>query len=115
MPDRAGSTPPEDVQPRPGLRLTDGVPAQDDVASRRARLRWLSRWFAESDPGKPRRFEYGDLLDGGIAVAALLVMVALGVTPWLAIPLAIIMYIAVALLRPAREGRDQTADVTAAE
>jgi DNA-binding NarL/FixJ family response regulator len=48
-------------------------------------------------------------------VAALLVMVAIGVTPWLAIPLSVVTYIAVALLRPARERQAERIASTATE
>jgi DNA-binding CsgD family transcriptional regulator len=68
----------------------------------------------ERDPGESRRFGYGDLLEGTVAVAALLAMVASGMTPWLAIPLAIVTYIAIALLRPERERLDETLNGTTA-
>jgi hypothetical protein len=82
--------------------MTDGIPEQDDVANLRVRLVWLRPWWVivELDPGEPRRSDYGDLLEGGAAVAALLMMLALGLTPWLAIPLSVVAYLAVALLRP---------------
>jgi DNA-binding CsgD family transcriptional regulator len=116
MPDRAGLTHPKDVVTSPPNLGTDGFLEQDDVASLRVRLVWIRPWWVivEPDPGDPRRSNYGDLLQGGVAVAALLTMLALGLTPWLAIPLSVVVYIAVALLRPAREGLDERIDGTAA-
>ena len=115
MPDRAGSRRPKDAVLRPGLHMTDGVREQDDIASRRAWLQSLRCWFVERDPGESRRVGYGDLLEGGVASAALLAMVASGMTPFLAIPLAVVTYIALALLRPEPERRDERIDGTAAE
>jgi DNA-binding CsgD family transcriptional regulator len=114
MPDRAGSTRSKDAVIRPGHCMNDGVPEQDDITSRWARLRWMRPRIVERDPGEPRRFDYGDLLEGSVAVAALLLMVAIGMTPWLAIPLSVVTYIAVALLRPERERPDERIDGTAA-
>ncbi|HYJ12390.1 MAG TPA: LuxR C-terminal-related transcriptional regulator [Thermomicrobiales bacterium] len=122
MPDRAGLTHPKDAVARPELRMTDGVPEQDDVASLRVRILWIRHRIVEPDPGEPRRdpgeprrFNYGDLLEGTAAVAALLMMLVLGLPPWLAILLSVVTYIAVALLRPARERSAQAIDGTAAE
>ena len=41
-----------------------------------------------------------DLPEAILSIAALLVMIVLGVTPWIAIPLAVPIYIGVTLLRP---------------
>lgn len=41
-----------------------------------------------------------DLMAGGAAAAVLLLAVALGLSPWLAIPLAVVTYAGIALLRP---------------
>jgi DNA-binding CsgD family transcriptional regulator len=95
--------------------MPDGVPEQDEAADWRARLRWIQSWAEDRDPGERRRFGNGDLFEGGVAVAALLVMVAIGVTPWLAVPLSVMTYIAVALLRPARERPDARIDGIATE
>ena len=60
------------------------------------------------------RFGLEDLIAGGMAAATLLLLVfALGVTPWLAVPLAVTAYLGVELLRP-RRGRlpAPTADET---
>jgi DNA-binding CsgD family transcriptional regulator len=94
--------------------MTDGLPEQDEIASQQARLQWSRPWLVERDPGESRRFGYGDLLEGCVAVVVLLVMVASDVSLWLAVPLAMVTYIAVALLRPAQERRDETIDGTAA-
>jgi hypothetical protein len=56
------------------------------------------------------RVGQGDLLAGGAAVAALLLLVARGVKPWLAILLAVMIYGVVVLLRPWRKHRDVTGD-----
>jgi len=55
----------------------------------------------DADPSPGLRLA-GDLVEGGLAVAALVAMLAIGVSPWLAVPLSIVTYIAVALVRPAR-------------
>lgn len=115
MPDHAGSTPPKDTVPHSGLRMPAEVPEQDDAADWRARLRWIPSWTEDRDPVERRHFGNSDLFEGGVAVAALLVIVAIGVTPWLAIPLSAMTYIAVALLRPARERPDVRIDGTATE
>jgi hypothetical protein len=53
----------------------------------------------------------GDFLAGVVAAAALLLLLSLGVTPRLAIPLAVATYAGLALLRPRRgHGRDKTVD-----
>jgi hypothetical protein len=50
-----------------------------------------------------------DLLAGGAAAAMLLLAVALGLTPWLAIPLAVVTYAGIVLL-PSRAARDEPVD-----
>jgi hypothetical protein len=56
-------------------------------------------------------FGRGDLQVGGLAAAALLLLVVpLGVAPWLAIPLAVATYAGLVLLRPGRQRRDATID-----
>jgi DNA-binding CsgD family transcriptional regulator len=107
MPSRPGSSPPEDTGPNPNPRLTGGPLDQDTTAGWRAHAVGAQRWFGERDPGG-RRLGYGDFLEGGVAVIALLAMLAVDVSPWLAIPLAVAIYIAVALLRPARLRREET-------
>jgi DNA-binding CsgD family transcriptional regulator len=114
MPDRAGLTHPEDAVARPEYRMTDGVPEQDEVVSLPVRLVWMRPWIVEPLPGESLRSNYGDLVEGGVAVAALLLMVAIGVPPWLAIPLSVVTYIAIALLRPVGERSDERIDGTAA-
>ena len=53
-----------------------------------------------------RRFWQGDLFAGGAAAASLLLLVfPLGLTPWLAIPLAGAVYLGLALLPPRRPRR----------
>jgi DNA-binding CsgD family transcriptional regulator len=61
------------------------------------------------------RIADGDVLEGAVAAAALLVMVVIGLAPWLAIPLSVVTYLAVALLRPARERPAEGIDGTATE
>lgn len=46
------------------------------------------------------RIARGDLLAGGFATALLLLTLWLGLTPWLAIPLAVVAYAGIALLPP---------------
>jgi DNA-binding CsgD family transcriptional regulator len=114
MPERAGSQGPKEAVPHPGLRLIERVP-RDDVAIRQARPGWIRSWLEEDDPEEPRRPGYGDVIEGGAAVAALLGMVAIGLSPWLAIPLSVMTYIALTLLLPTREPRDETAGGTDAD
>jgi DNA-binding CsgD family transcriptional regulator len=118
MPDRARLTRPRPGPAvlRPGVRLIKSFADQNDVARRRTGLREIRRWFlVERDPGGQGRPDYGDLLEGSVAVAALIVMVVIGVSLWLAIPLAVVTYSAVALLRPMRELPTETVDGTTAE
>ena len=56
-----------------------------------------------------RRIGQGDLLAGGAAAAVLVLAVALGLTPWLAIALAVATYAGAVLLRPRRGRQDDTA------
>ena len=64
-----------------------------------------------SGPWKvPQVGENGDLLEGIVAAVALLVMMAIDMTLWLAIPLAVMTYLGVALLRPPRQQQDETVD-----
>jgi DNA-binding CsgD family transcriptional regulator len=91
-----------------GFRMTDGQPDQRDVADTRARL-------GQASPGAIPRyavsFGQGDLAAGVVASVSLLLLVfALDLTLWLAIPLAIATYVGVALLRPGRERQDATSD-----
>jgi DNA-binding CsgD family transcriptional regulator len=74
--------------------MTDRVPEHSNIAGPRA------------------RFD-GDFLQGAVATAALLVMLVVGMSPWLAIPLAVVTYTALALLRPAQERPAETIDGTA--
>jgi non-ribosomal peptide synthetase component F len=54
-----------------------------------------------------------DLIAGGAAAAVLLLVVALGVSPLLAVPLAVAIYAGTRLLQPSRERRrDKTKDET---
>ncbi len=54
---------------------------------------------------------HGDLLAGAAAAATLLVLVfVLGVTPWVAIPLAVVTYVGVVLLPKRRPKQDETID-----
>ena len=105
MSDHAESKGPKAAAPGLGLVTTDGVRERDDV-SRGARFRSIRPAFVDDDPGGSRRPGYDDLIEGGVAVAALLAMMALDVTPWLAIPLSAVTYIAVTLLRPVQDDRD---------
>lgn len=107
MPDRAGSKSPEAVVPQPGLSMSDRIPEQNDVAERQARPELIRALFLEHDRGTPRRFGYGDLIEGGVAVTALLVMLRIGVTPWLAIPLSVLTYIGVTLLWPVPDHEEE--------
>lgn len=56
------------------------------------------------------RLGKGDFLAGGVAAALLLIVVALGVTPWLAVPLALMTYAGVVLLRSRSVSRDASAE-----
>ena len=107
MPSRAGSTPSEDAGPNPVPRMTRGSLDEDSTAGWRARAERAIRSFPGLEPDDPMG-KKGDLLGGVVAVVALLVMLALDVSPWLAISLAVVTYIAVALMRPARKRRDET-------
>ena len=66
------------------------------------------------DPGGqwnvPNVIRSGDLLEGVVAAISLLVMVVIGVTPWLAIPLAVVTYLGVTLLRPAPQRQAEPVD-----
>jgi hypothetical protein len=55
------------------------------------------------------RLARADLFVGGVATAILLLAVATGLTPWLAIPLAVVTYAGFALLRP-RSQPDESVD-----
>ena len=61
------------------------------------------------------RFGPGDLPAGIVAAAALLLLLALNWTPWLAIPLAVSTYASLVLLRPRRAGRDRTGEEASRE
>lgn len=70
---------------------------------------WGGSWVRDDLPGEPRGFRYGDLIEGIGAVTALIVMLAIGLNPWLAVPLSIVTYLAVFLLRPTGERQDEPA------
>ena len=114
MPERDRSLHSDDAVPRPGLHSSEELPAQDEVVSRRAVRQWIRFLPMQPHPARSRRFSYGDLLEGSVGVVALLLMLAIGTTVWLAVPLAVVTYIAVALLRPKRNGRDQIGESNAA-
>ncbi len=92
--------------------VPDEPPSQVDVVDRPV----VSGGIIGPDPGgswnAPQVVGNGDLLEGIIATMSLLVMVAIGVTPWLAIPLAVVTYLGVALLRPPRQRQAEPVDVT---
>jgi DNA-binding CsgD family transcriptional regulator len=81
MPDRAGFKGPKVADFRPGLRMTDRVPL----------------------PEGRRSLIDGDVIQGAVATVALLVMWVIGLSPWLAVPLSVMTYMGIALLRPSRE------------
>jgi hypothetical protein len=56
------------------------------------------------------RLANGDLLAGSVAATLLLIVVALGVTPWLAVPLALTTYAGVATLSSRSASRDAAAE-----
>ena len=75
------------------------------------RLAWFGRALARivaRDANGSGLLWHGDLLEGIVAVVALLLMAALGVSPWLAVPLAILTYVGVALLRPSLAAEQAT-------
>jgi DNA-binding CsgD family transcriptional regulator len=81
---------------------------QGGLPKRWGRLRHVSGQNAERCSNVPGLLWRGDLLEGVVAVAALLVMVAIGVSLWLTIPLSILTYVGVALLRPALDDQRAT-------
>ena len=108
MHEGGGSTRPRRVTAPLGSGLSDGPSSRGDLVDPRARPRSTAARMLASTPTGPSVFRHGDLLEGIVAAVALLVMVAIGVTPWLAIPLATVTYLGVALLRPPRERQDGT-------
>ncbi len=115
MPEHATSSSPKRVVPRQPSHPTDAVPEHYDVARPPVRPWWSPPWLVERKPVESCGNNSSDLVEGGIAVAALLGMVALGVTPWLAVPLSAVTYIAVTLLRPPRDHQDETINGMAQE
>jgi DNA-binding CsgD family transcriptional regulator len=88
--------------------MTDGQPSKRDaVADWWARLVQAIAGIVGRDPSHPIPFWSGDLLEGIVAVAALLLMLAIGIPEWLAILLAVLTYVGLALLRPSRERHDE--------
>ncbi len=81
---------------------------QGYLADRWARLEQALARMVAWDSNEPGLFWQSDLLEGTVAVAALLLMVAIGVSLWLTIPLAILTYVGVALLRPALKHQQAT-------
>ncbi len=110
MPDRAGLTRLARVSARAGFRMPDAPISQGEVIERPARRGKTLAAVRESVSTGATLFGQGDLLEGIVAAAALLMMVAIGVAPWLAIPLAVVTYIGVALIRPQREHQDEAVD-----
>ena len=112
MPSRAGSTPSEDAGPEPALGTPPDSLVEDATAGWRARAERAISRFPGLEPDDPMG-RYGDLLGGVVAVVALLAMLALDVSPWLAISLAVVTYVAVALMRPSRKRWYEISDGTA--
>ncbi len=110
MSERDRSPHSEDAVPRPGHTSIEVVPAQDDGAGRRTVRQWIVDRRMQPHPVGSRRSNYGDLLQGSVAVLALLLMLAIGIMIWLAVPLAIATYIGIALLLPTRNDPDQTSE-----
>ncbi len=110
MPDRAGLTRLTRVSARAGFRMPDAPISQGEVIERPARRGKTLAAVRESVSTGATLFGQGDLLEGIVAAAALLMMVAIGVAPWLAIPLAVVTYIGVVLIRPPRERQDEAVD-----
>lgn len=109
MPDRLAPTRQARAALGRGSRATDGVPANGRVADPPARLEPAST----SAVVTRAIFGPGDLREGGTAAAVLLLLVfALDLTLWLAIPLAVATYAGVALLRPLREPIEAPADAS---
>ena len=124
MTNRATSAPSEEGVPP---RLTGGIPEEGNITGWPARADNAVRFLPGSNPDEPSRRrldllpgilrpEHGDLLAGVVAVVALLVMVALDVTSWLAVPLAVVTYFAITLLRPPLRGRlEQAVEETSSQ
>jgi len=108
MPARNWAIRPKADVSQPAPLGTEDIPAQGFAASHLHQMRArLPRIVDESVDIRSRNLGYGDLLAGGGAAVALLVMLALGLAPWLAIPLAVVTYFAVTLLRPFPEQADE--------
>ena len=89
--------------------MTDGQPSKPGtIADWWTRLVQAMAGIVARDPRRPNLFWSGDLVEGVVAVVALLLMVAIGIREWLAILLAVLTYVGVALLRPQRERREVT-------
>jgi DNA-binding CsgD family transcriptional regulator len=110
MPDRLSSSRSAQVVPDTGSPVTEGSSNRSDSADRRARKGRALAGVVTRVPIDRSLLGRGDLLEGIVAVAALVLMVATGVTVWLAIPLAVVIYLGVAMSRPLRKRRNQTVD-----
>jgi DNA-binding CsgD family transcriptional regulator len=89
--------------------MTDGqFSKRGAVADWWARLVQAMAGIVARDPSRPNPFWSGDLLEGIVAVAALLLMLAIGIPEWLAIPFAVATYVGLTLLRPPRELHDES-------
>lgn len=56
------------------------------------------------------RLRRGDLLEGACGIAALLIMLAIGMSAWLAVPIAVLTYAGVTLLRPRSQKHERGPD-----
>ena len=109
--------------------MTDRVPEHFNIADRRARLGWIPARIVACFPNARRRISGGmpglpderlrrlggDILEGAVATAALLVMWVIGLAPWLAILLSVMTYVAISLLRPVPERPAERIEGTATE